>query len=619
MYDDVSVLRERARVLVARGDLDGASAALWSAATQTHVPERDYMAVLRQFEDVLARRGDARAALTVIAYAASSQPAAWSRARSLFPLVTAPDRAMAAAAQGQLAEAAREMESAGRIAAAAIYREKAGEWSTARALWSRLVHAAERTDAYVAALVRFNLARCARRCDDAERAREATVACVRLLEEAADHFESVGQRERAFDCFQVLVQVGREGGAFEDVLEGFVNCIRILREDHLKQFALEYYDAAIAAAAERGETSAAATFASEAGDYARSLGLASAGASYTVRQAELWRTAARQHTERGAPVDVTANALLAAILAFAEVGQYARVGQLYAGLALLDLDPSRREYYAQAARRYDGASDEPLETSTAVAHPSRVDNGLNEVWHADVLEWEQHGNAAEACAEVMLDKRWLELIRRKAMLARIAALRVEARVDDPNPESLNAVVRLADQLAQLQHYAVLSPLEAMYAHTDRPALANDPAGSRRVRIAVLEALHVLSYKRSFVTLRAALRDPDPAIVARAAKTVEEMQFEHAFDPLSRIFRESPAPNVRTSALKAMARIDTQECAEFLMNVLQHGTPSDRFAALAAVKGAPRGQFIELARASLPRAPEPLRAKLREVLQARGMV
>ena len=97
MYDDVSVLRERARVLTARGDLDGATAALWSAATQTHVPEREYTAVLRQFEDVLARRGDVRAALTVIAYLASSQPAAWTRARALLPNVTATDRAMAAA------------------------------------------------------------------------------------------------------------------------------------------------------------------------------------------------------------------------------------------------------------------------------------------------------------------------------------------------------------------------------------------------------------------------------------------------------------------------------------------------------------------------------------------
>ena len=48
---------------------------------------------------------------------------------------------------------------------------------------------------------------------------------------------------------------------FEDVLEGFVNCIRILREDHLKYFALQYFEDALNAAKERGELSAAATLA----------------------------------------------------------------------------------------------------------------------------------------------------------------------------------------------------------------------------------------------------------------------------------------------------------------------------------------------------------------------
>src|SRR6202023_2033926 len=149
--------------------------------------------------------------------------------------------------------------------AAAICREKARDWQGARALWSRLALVASGgANAYNVALVQFNLARCARQCGDPRQAREAIVASVRLLEEAADHFESIGQRERAFDCFQVLVQLGRESGAFEDVLEGFVNCIRILREDHLKYFALEYFEEAIAAATEREETSAAATLAREA-------------------------------------------------------------------------------------------------------------------------------------------------------------------------------------------------------------------------------------------------------------------------------------------------------------------------------------------------------------------
>src|SRR5262249_53807202 len=215
--------------------------------------------------------------------------------------------------------------------------------------------------------------RCAKKCGDGRQSREANVAAVRLLEEAADYFESVGQRERAFDCFQVLVQIGREGGMFEDVLEGFVNCIRILREGHLKYFALQYFEDALTAGKERGELWAAAALAREAADYARVLGMGSASAHYVVMQAELGRDVARQHLDRGAPAEIAENALLAGILAFGEVGHYARVGALYTELAQMDLEEARRKHYARAAKRYEGVKDEPIDTAPLPSH-LRQDN-----------------------------------------------------------------------------------------------------------------------------------------------------------------------------------------------------------------------------------------------------
>jgi tetratricopeptide (TPR) repeat protein len=608
LLEDLYILRDRARAAIARGDHDAAVGALLSAAAQTHVSEHDYIAVLRPLEDVLARRGDARGALTVVSYLAASDPATWKRAAVLMPSVPPVDRARVLAAQGLMADGAREMEDAGLVAAAAILREKAKDWTAARALWSRLAHVTERgDDAYVAALLRFNLARCAKHCGDAAQARDAIVASVRLLEEAADHFESIGQRERAFDCFSVLVQIGRESGAFEDVLEGYVNCIRILREDHLKYFAIEYFEEAIASAVERGETSAAATLAREAADYARSLGLASASSGYSVRQAELWRALARQHLERGAPPEIAENALLASILASGEVGQWASVGSLYGDLSKLDIEPSRRQHYARVAGRYGNLKDEPLETASALSHPLRQDTHFTEVWHVDVVEWEQRGSAAEACADVLVDKRWPDLIRRKAMLARLTALPVESAPDDGSLARTNARLRLAEQLAQLQLYAVLSPLEKLFA-----------VDERRVRIGVLQAMQTLFFKRSFVTVRAALRDPDSAVVDQACRAVEALYFQHAVDPLSRILRESPEPAPRASALRALARIDTLEAAEILLGVLEHGAPADRLAALSALKGTRGGKFVELARAALGTAKDPLKSTLNEVLVARGL-
>jgi HEAT repeat protein len=208
---------------------------------------------------------------------------------------------------------------------------------------------------------------------------------------------------------------------------------------------------------------------------------------------------------------------------------------------------------------------------------------------------------------VLLDKRWPDLIRRKAMLARLTALRVEGKPDDGGAAASDVRVQLAEQLAQLQLYAVLSPLETLFRRPER-----------RVKIAVLQAMQTLFFKRSFVTVRAGLRDADPAVVDQAAKAVEALYFQHAVDPLSRIVRESPEAAVRASALRALARIDTVEAAEFLLGVLEHGTPADRMATLAALKGARGSKFVEVARGALQGATGPLQASLREVLASRGL-
>src|SRR5882672_7328929 len=600
MLDDLYVLRERARIAAAQGDLETAIGALRSAALQTHLDEDEYVALLRPLEDMLARRGDARGALTVLSYLASVDASAWKRAHALLPLVPPVDRARALAAQGRVSEAAREMESAGLAAASAVLCERAEDWPLARALWSRLAQATDRHDAYVGALVRFNLARCAARCEDAAQAREAMVACVRLLEEAADHFESIGQRERAFDCFEVLVQVGLESGAFEDVLEGFVNCIRILREDHMDRFALEYFAESIATAAARGEVNAAATLAREGADYARSLGHAPTADAYTLRQAELWQAVARRHSSRGSSPTIVENALLAAVLAFGEVGQHGRVEALYGELAQLNLEPARREHYVRAAKRYVDIEDEPLEISAIT--PRTRSAQFTEVWRADVLEWERAGSAAEACADLMSDAMSPELTRRKAMLARLTALQVESMPDDASAEAQGARVRLAVELAQLQSYAVLSALEKLFARPER-----------RVKLAVLGALQTLFFKRTFVTVRAALRDPDPSVAAQAARTLEALFFPHAFDPLTRVIRESADPGVRGAALRAIARIDTQEAAEFLLGVLGHGAPDDRAATLAALEKSSGTKFAKVARDILGGPEGPLHASLRELL------
>jgi hypothetical protein len=610
MLDDLYYLRERARQAMGRGDFEDAANTLVSAAQQTHIAENDYLAILKPLEQVLQKRGDARSSLTVVWYSLYADKDAQALARQKLGMKGIPpvDRARTLAALGDMAQAAREMENAGLVAAAAIYKEKANDFAGARALWSRLGQVTSGgADAYNAALVQFNLARCAKICKDPRQAHDAIVAAVRLLEEAADHFESVGLRERAFDCFQVLVQIGREGGSFEDVLEGFVNCIRILREDHLKYFALQYYDDALKEAQKNAELSAAATLAREAADYARSLGQNKASAYYVLSQAELWRQVAAAHMQRGAPPEIAENAILAAILAFGEMGQYARVGALYKELAEMDLEPARKKHYGRAALRYVKVTDEALDAEPLPAH-LKQDNQFPEVWHVDLLEWEQQGSASEACADVLLDeRRWPDLVRRKAMLARLTAFAVEARPDDVSQAATSARERLAEQLAQLQLYNVLSPLEKLYARPERA-----------VKVRVLQAMQTLFFKRSFQTVRQGVRDADAAVVEQACRAVEALCFPHAFDPLARIVRDSPQPSVRAAALRALGKVDSNEAGEFLIGILEHGAPADRTAAMEGLRKSRGQRFVDLARQQLPTASAELGKTLRDILRARGI-
>jgi HEAT repeat protein len=408
----------------------------------------------------------------------------------------------------------------------------------------------------------------------------------------------------------VLLALGRESGEFEHVLEGSVNVIRILREDHLCYYALQSYEEAVAAAEKQGEKAAAATLAREMSVYARKEGLVAVGNFGQLTQARLWQEVAASAEERGVPPEIAENALLAAIIALGEAGQYQKVGALYAALAALPLDEQRRGHYARAASRYEGAKDLAIDASPLPKH-LRHEVGFPDVWHVDLVEWEQRGSASEACADVVLDpSSWSEVTRRRAMLARLTALAYEAQVEagaTADPAAVSSLgVALADQLAQVELYSILSPLEHLFRRREAA-----------VRAAVARALARCLYKRSFITLRDALADPDPAVQAEAARSLGELHFAHAFDPLARIYRESHSPAARAAALRALSRVDTHEAAELMLSVLEHDDEGSRAAAVDGLKRARGLKFLDLARGALPRLSGASAAAVRDVLQARG--
>jgi HEAT repeat protein len=230
---------------------------------------------------------------------------------------------------------------------------------------------------------------------------------------------------------------------------------------------------------------------------------------------------------------------------------------------------------------------------------------LPAVWHDDLVEWEGHGSAAEACADVLLDTSEPKdsVVRRAALVGRLAALAAEAA---PREERAEALALLAEHLAPVELYSLIAPLER---------LAADPAPT--VRAAALRALGRYYYKRTFVAVERALRDPEPEVVEEATRTLERLRFDHAFEPLYRIYRVAERVDARHAALRAMARIDHEEAARLALSTLEHGAPAERAVVVDALRHCPATSFQKLAKSALPSASPPLRRTLQDMFRARG--
>ena len=154
-------------------------------------------------------------------------------------------------------------------------------------------------------------------------------------------------------------------------------------------------------------------------------------------------------------------------------------------------------------------------------------------------------------------------------------------------------VRLADQLALVELYTILSPLEHIYR---RPRARR--SGSRSSK-----ALSRFLYKRTFITLREALGRPDPILVDQAARALEELRFPHAFDPLARIYRESQSVEVRRRRSARSRRSTPMRPRRCSSGSSSTTGPQERSAAVEALKRA-RGASSSTSRASssAPRRP-----------------
>jgi hypothetical protein len=602
-FNSIESTADQAEAMVQQGRWVDAERHYRELIGQTHVINYEYDDWLRRLGEIYRHLGRPREAAYVYLYLhyfdmARAQLGGESRASTAATAAAdgQPDAAArdAGALRARLAEiekkwgdAAQLYLQAGLPVHAAVAFEKAKQYPEATAAWKALVHhpglagvasgAATAAGAsgghpggsraYEAALVHFNYGLAAVRLDPASaEARRALIESQRKLEQVADDFEQVGELERAFDCFQILLKLGKESAQFENLAEGYVNCIRVLRDDNLKFYVLQYYEDFIKLALERGELHAAATLYQEAAAFAARAGLPY-DRHYQHKSALTWTRCADKFVETGVPVQMIENALLAAASQHSAVGDYPAVRECFDKLASLELPERARKRFSTIAQRYRGLAAPPVELP-GLPDYLKQQHAYADIWFVDLLEWEMDGDPHAVAASIVGDLRYPNGIRRRALVVLLTLADAQTRRAQADPETL---VHVAELLGELQSYAALSPLEKLFA-----------SGDAVIRRAAVRALRYLYFKRSFVIVRRALTDADGQVREAALVAIAGLHFPHAFNPLARIYRETSDHRVRTAALQSIGKIQTVEAGEFLVMVLRQETGGLREAAYAAL-------------------------------------
>jgi len=594
-FASIESTADQAETLIAQGRFGEAEKTLRDLVSQTHVIDYEYDDWLRQLGGIYRQLGRRREAGFVYLYLHY-----FDLARTAFD---AEEGAGGAALRARLFEVEKRWSDAAGLYAearlpvhAAVAWEKAKDPARAAAAWEGLLgHPGLRDRDYELALVHFNFGMAQVRLDeDSGAARKSLVDSQQRLEQVADDFETKGELERAFDCYQILLKLGKDSGQFENLAEGYLNCIRVLRSDNLKFYVLQYYEDFIKLALERGELHAAATLYQEAAEYATKTGLPY-DRRYQARAADTWLKCAEKYVDTGLPVEMAENALLAAASQFSAVGDYAGVRTAFEKLADLDLGERSRRRFSAIARRYASSSSEP---SDAPGFPDylKQQHAYADIWFVDLLEWELDGDPFAVAASIVGDLRYPNGIRRRALVVILTL--ADAAQRDAETE-VDTLVEVAELLGELQSYAALSPLEKLYLHADP-----------QVRRAAVRALRFLYFKRSFGIVRRALVDPDAAVREAALVAIGGLHFPHAFNPLARIYREATDVRVRVAALESIGKIQTVEAGELLIQVLRQEEGPLRDAARAALAQLDNADVVPILRQHHEIEPN---ARVREVL------
>lgn len=321
----------------------------------------------------------------------------------------------------RIAEAAALLAQAGSPVLAALSLREAGRPREAQRQLLQVL-SAPNLGPYPRALVHAQLATLYRDLDEEREGRRQAALAQQLLEEQADESIARGAREQALDCYRVLVHLGDSLHRFENLVEGQVSCIRLLSEEGRALDALGCYEELLDQAAAFGEHAAAAQLAREAVDRVRRGGLGTPLLRrYWRRTADAAHAAASRALTGQGTTQLAEHALLFAIEAHTALGDFVAVRGCFRALAELPISVEARSRYLAKANRYPEGDGAPRQKEDLGDPPPRP--VTPPVWTLDLIEWETAGDPAATCLLLALDGRRPALVRRRALVTILTALR----------------------------------------------------------------------------------------------------------------------------------------------------------------------------------------------------
>lgn len=539
---------QRARHL---GQSPEAAAAWRDLLGQTHVDEADYSDWARELAYLYARLGRQLSAARVQEYLLNIDPALQLYREH----GTARDQGRVLRFGRRLREASQRYREASLFAHAARAAEEAGDTADGLNLFEQLERTKEATgEPYLAGLAALNAGRLAAKLGQAERARQQLSLATRLLEEEGDKKEQAGDREGAFRCYLSLVQIGKIEKSYEPIAEGYLNCIRILKQKNDRFFTMQYYYDFIAQSDELGELHSVAELHREAGEYAKRVGFIYAD-YFLAEAAQAWLRVAKNAGDKGQPPELVENALLAAIGCFNRVQDDASVAECYQKLSNLDLNDKKKARYAELAKDLAKIAGTSGVREPPPPFPEYFRRRLQqpEIWVRDLLESESGSDIPDAIGRLVGDhKEVWEVQRRKALLIALAWDDHVAAGGDPQ----HVPPSLIEKIGELGHKAAVRPLVALYEQ-----------GDEATKALVVDRGSALKQKEAFAlidkSLAAGGRVREAGVIA-----LRRMTFAQALDSLVRIFNSHDAQDVREACLRSVGAIGTDEACEFLLDVVR---------------------------------------------------